>query len=735
MTDGFGNEPLDPRNGEDRLRGDWLREISDDEPGVDLSAPETDEEDWQETTDQVSVPLTHGSKGPETAETIPETIDEGDTPDLTDLAPLSNLQEEGPASEPVDVPELSGLPELGDLAESDGQMPEPEEEPEEDPWFSQLPGESEYKTGSVLETDADSFRNPIAAPEPVPAREPEEKPEEEPWLSQFPGAPEEEPKTVPETDADEIQAVINEAESVSEPIRDRGEEAAATETDSADSNEAPWLSENAEDPKTETEQGTQAELIPEPKAAPAETSPLDGIPWLRDLADPDDEQENALVAAKPAAPTTRETVPPVPARQTDVPAEEFPEIPLPPREKKGSARNHRTFAEWRRNHKKVLKTPDYYDGAGKNESFRVNYDFALAYKNPVRHLAIRRSTVRHTGWLGGLMYVVFILCISVAAAAGLWLAASDVLALGKEDGIVEVTVPDDFTVDDVADILFSQGLIRYRKLFGFYGELSHAEDTIDPGTYQLHRNFDYRALVYGMSEDDGEMIEVEVTVPEGYTLDQIAALLEDKGVCSVSKFMAAAADTEFDYDFLEGIPTGDAYRLEGYLFPDTYKFYLNDDPERVIDKFLTDFDIRFSDEMLGRAQSMGLSIREILTIASIIEKEAGDDSERADVSSVIYNRLASDEYSMLGMDSTVYYAASRMGTEFNTGLDSPYNTYRVVGLPAGPIASPGLRSIEAALYPNETEYLFFAVDVEGKTRFFETMSEFEEFTASEEFGG
>ena len=687
MTDGYGNEPRDPRNGEDRLRGDWLREIRDDEPGVDTSTPETEEEDWHEEPDPASVPLTHGAAEPEPAESIPERIDADEIPGLTDLAAQAEMPEAEPVPETADVPALAGLPELGALAEHAIPAPETEDEPEEDPWFSQLPGEPEEEPAAAPEAGT------AAVPEPIEA------------LPVF--APEEETVT---------------------------EEPAAEETDAAGADEAPRLSEIARDPDTEPEPAARAEIAPVPQAVPAEPSPLDGIPWLRDLADPDEEQGSAA-ASEPAAPAIREAAPPAPVRQTDVPAEAFSEIPLPPREKRGSARNRRTLAEWRRNHKKVLKTPDYYDGAGKDEPFRVNYDFALAYKSPVRHLAIRRSTVRHTGWLGGLMYVVFILCISVAAAAGLWLAASDVLALGKEDGIVEVTVPDDFTVDDVADILFSQGLIRYRKLFGIYGDLSHAEDTIDPGTYQLHRNFDYRALVYGMSEDDGEMIEVSVTVPEGYTLDQIAALLEDKGVCSVEKFMAAAADAEFEYDFLEGIPTGDAYRLEGYLFPDTYNFYLNDDPERVIDKFLTDFDIRFTDEMLGRAQSMGMSIREILTIASIVEKEAGDNSERADVASVIYNRLASDEYSMLGMDSTVYYAASRMGTEFNTGLDSPYNTYRVVGLPAGPIASPGLRSIEAALYPNETEYLFFAVDVEGKTRFFETMAEFDEFTASEEFGG
>ena len=331
------------------------------------------------------------------------------------------------------------------------------------------------------------------------------------------------------------------------------------------------------------------------------------------------------------------------------------------------------------------------------------------------------------------MYFAFVLCISVTIAALLWMAATDVLALGKEEGQVEVVIPEDYTVEQVSEILFAKGLVRYQKLFNLYGTYAHIEDTIDPGTYIIHTNFDYRALVYGLSDDGGEQIIEEVTVPEGYSMDQIIELLEQHGICSRTSFLEAAANVEYDYVWLtEG--TGDPYRLEGFLFPDTYEFYVNDDAERVIEKFLDDFDYRFNEELRLRAEEMGRSVREILSVAAIIEEEAGSNDERADIASVIYNRLSEDGIGLLQMDSTVFYAASRAGVEFDLGLDSPYNTYIYAGLP-GPITNPGLASIRAALYPSETDYMYFAINTDGVSVFFEDYEEFLAFTESEEYGG
>ncbi len=415
-----------------------------------------------------------------------------------------------------------------------------------------------------------------------------------------------------------------------------------------------------------------------------------------------------------------------------VPAEPV-EVSQPAADRKSRAKRRRTWRELRMERKKVIKTPGYYEGEGKDEAFKINFDFQSEYANPVCNVPIRRSTVKRTGWSGGLMYFAFILCISVAVAASLWMAATDVLALGKEDGLVEVIVPENYTVDDVAEILFSKGLIQYKQLFRLYGQYGHIEDTIDPGTYIVHANFDYRALVYGLSDDGGEQIIVDVTIPEGSSMNEIMAILEEKGVCTSAEFLDAAANVVFEYDFLtEGI--GDPYRLEGFLFPDTYEFYQNDDADRVIEKFLDDFAYRFDEELQARAAELGYSVRDVLAVAAIIEEEAGSNDERADIASVIYNRLAEGGIGYLQMDSTVFYAADRMGVEFDTALDSPYNTYVYAGLP-GPITNPGLASIRAALYPSETDYMYFAINTDGVSVFFESYDEFLSFTESEEYGG
>jgi UPF0755 protein len=197
-----------------------------------------------------------------------------------------------------------------------------------------------------------------------------------------------------------------------------------------------------------------------------------------------------------------------------------------------------------------------------------------------------------------------------------------------------------------------------------------------------------------------------------------------------------AANYDFDYSFLSRSTLGDRHRLEGFLFPDTYKFYVNDEPQRVIDKFLSNFKSRFSDEYMERAGELGYSVRQVLTIASMIEREAADDDERDMIASVIYNRLRDpDSFPYLQIDATIYYAIEETGEEFSLDIDSPYNTYTSTGLPPGPICSPGNASIRAALYPQDTDYYYYALSVSGYHEFFSYQSAFEEFINSEDFGG
>ena len=350
-----------------------------------------------------------------------------------------------------------------------------------------------------------------------------------------------------------------------------------------------------------------------------------------------------------------------------------------------------------------------------------------------------------------LLYVCCVLAVAVLLAVAVWRCADDVLSLTKEDAEITVSIPDGATISQIAGELKSKGLVRYETLFKFYCWASHAEKTIEPGTYTLNSRYDYHALVSNMIEASPDRAVVEVTIPEGYECEDIFRLLEADGVCSYQDLADTAASYEFAYDFLQEIPYGSENRLEGYLFPDTYQFYMGDDPENVIDKFLRNFDNKFTSDLYDELDALNdrlaqhmrqnafseteiadaqLSLYDLITVASLVEKETARTSESATIASVIYNRLCSKLYPCLEIDATIQYAlAERKEVLSNAdkGVLSPYNTYTNAGLPAGPIANPGMNSIRASLYPAETNYYFYALDTTGFHHFSETYYEHQNF--------
>lgn len=364
-----------------------------------------------------------------------------------------------------------------------------------------------------------------------------------------------------------------------------------------------------------------------------------------------------------------------------------------------------------------------------------------------------------TGCLGGLMYFIFILSVSIILACVGWMAASDVFALNKEAMTAEVTLPEDiFTqkqvevkdadgnvtgqktvnvadIGKVAQILKDAGIIEYKSLFKLYSAISHAKEKMDPGTYKLSTEYDYRAIVKKMQFGSDSQVRTMVTFPEGFTMDEIFRRLEENKICKYQDLMDCAANTEFSYKFLEGIPLGDAKRLEGFLFPDTYEFYQGMTPEAAIDTFLQIFHYKLTAEMWELAKAKGLSIRDVVNIASMIEKEAANDEERAKIASVIYNRLKANM--PLGIDATIQYILPEHKeslTAEDLAIDSPYNTRKNLGLPPTPIANPGMASIMAALKPASTNYYYYALDKStGTHRFFASASEFNAFVATQKY--
>jgi len=251
------------------------------------------------------------------------------------------------------------------------------------------------------------------------------------------------------------------------------------------------------------------------------------------------------------------------------------------------------------------------------------------------------------------------------------------------------------------------------------------DNRILPGTYTLNSSMDYRTILSKIKYVPDTKKIVTVTIPEGMTQEDIFALLEENEVCEAYLLQAYAQYYEFSYKFLKDLPHTKT-RLEGYLFPDTYDFYVGEAPERVLRKFLANFNRKWDVDLKSRAENINMSIRDVMIIASMIEREAKFDDERPTIASVIHNRLQDDDFPHLQIDATVHYAIgdwSRALTSSDLKVDSPYNTYRCEGLPAGPICNPGLAAIRAALYPEETEYYYYVARKNGWHFFAETNAE------------
>ena len=354
------------------------------------------------------------------------------------------------------------------------------------------------------------------------------------------------------------------------------------------------------------------------------------------------------------------------------------------------------------------------------------------------------------------MYFVFIACVSIILACVAWMSAADALALNKEPYSAEVTLPADiFTsktvevvdkdgnvtgtkrvssadIDYVADELKSAGLIQYKWLFKLFCRISNADSKIEPGEYTLKSSYDYRALIRRMQKDSGSAATVKVTIPEGFTMSQIFYRLEENGVCSYEDLMEAAANENFDYSFLSDSTVGDASRLEGFLFPDTYEFYKSQSAASAINKFLQNFYGKMNADMEKQISDRGLTLREVIEVASLIEREAANDAERPIIASVIYNRLRSKW--ALGLDSSILYIHQDHEGEPTAEMlteESPYNLRLNTGLPPTPICNPGLSSINAALVPENTGYYYFYLNPETRTHeFFETTEQFNAYAAA-----
>ena len=312
------------------------------------------------------------------------------------------------------------------------------------------------------------------------------------------------------------------------------------------------------------------------------------------------------------------------------------------------------------------------------------------------------------------------------------LIANDAFALVVTDQAETVRIPEGSDADAVSDILKEKGLIRFPVAYRIYAKLrSFGEDYL-AGEFSLNTAMGYDELRYALSPKKGVRTQKKVTIPEGLTTDEIIEIFVSMGIGTKEGFVKAIAEGgNFGYDFLDEIPSeaGRTYRLDGYLFPDTYFVYADSSETEILAKLLSGFDQKFDDALRAEAAARGYSVDEVLRIASIVEREAYYRSDMPRIASVFLNRLKSRAFPYLESDATVKYIKLLSG---DTGaptaadidaLENPYNTYKTKGLPPGAICSPGYDAILSVIRPAETDYYYFVSAKDKTTVFSKTYAE------------
>lgn len=373
----------------------------------------------------------------------------------------------------------------------------------------------------------------------------------------------------------------------------------------------------------------------------------------------------------------------------------------------------------------------------------ASWDAREVRRAQAEHQQHRPAKKRKRRHINPFLYILFILVVSAILAEVGWLLGSDLCGFNKEPVTTTIQVVSEDSIKTIAKKLEDAGLIKYKWFFRFYAGLTDAKEDIGIGTYELNTDMDYNAMINGMRNSSGNMNAdtVKVTIPEGYTVEQTIRLLAKNGVNTEENLMEAAKTAKFNYNFIDN-NTQDISRLEGFLFPDTYDFYVNEKAANALNRMIQNFDRKMDDDRLELVETSGHSLKEIITIASLIEKET-DGTDQTKIASVIYNRLngpgdKGGTYGMLQVDASLLYALPNDHhtiTKADMQLDSKYNLYKYAGLPPTAIANPGIASIDAALNPEKTDYYYYALGKDKKHRFFTSYNEHLNFVNSSEYVG
>ena len=346
------------------------------------------------------------------------------------------------------------------------------------------------------------------------------------------------------------------------------------------------------------------------------------------------------------------------------------------------------------------------------------------------------------GYVKVIIYLAIVISVSCFLSVSIIKISNDVFAFIKPDKEITITIDKDDTLSDVSQKLFDADIIEYPTVYKMFSKFriskrSWLSEKFIEGEHTLNPSMNYDQIINALCLTKTSTEIIRVTIPEGYTVYEILDLFEEKGVIADGKrdeFISAIDDFDYDYQFMDSFDNAGSisndrlYRLEGYLFPDTYDFYVGENAVSAIDKLLTNFNQKFDESWYQRADDLGFSVDEIIILASMIEAEGNTPEDFAKISSVFHNRLNNaSSFPFLDSDACVLYSFQGQKKTLDKGDTKnhvhPYNTYLNRGLPPGPICSPGYEAIYAALYPESTNYYYFLTMSNGETVYSKTLSE------------
>lgn len=362
------------------------------------------------------------------------------------------------------------------------------------------------------------------------------------------------------------------------------------------------------------------------------------------------------------------------------------------------------------------------------------------------------NKTQKNGMFFKITWFVLMALISILLARYILVGINDMLAVGKPAGTVMVEIPENASVGTIADILKKNGIISEKEFFKIYAKSTKFSGAFSAGIYELDSSMDYQAIINCLKNRSDIDAVAEITFTEGMNILDYAQLLESNKVCRKDDFFKCCKSNQFDdkYTFLKDIDNSKerVYKLEGYLFPDTYKFYQGEKASDVITKILNNYNKKvikkgkiegYSENVSidELAKSKGMTQDELITIASLIQAEAANKNDMYMVSSVIHNRLRTIDYGgknsfgeysigILRIDSTVYYpykTKSAVPENIRKTFKSNYDTYKIEGLPPGAICNPGMDAILAALNPAQTNYYYYCHSTSGESFYAKTNDE------------